>query len=111
MQHQPPGTVTTQVRILDFIVRPGADDAAPALLARVVAHAREVGAGLVYSPPGGRAFSAQLKPLRPYVDRHTGASHMLRATRRADTANLARTGVWQATALDGDTPFCVENPV
>ena len=58
----------------------------------------------------GAALAAQLKRLRPYVLRHARTSHLLRAARPAETAELARAGVWQATALDGDTPFCIEFP-
>lgn len=108
VQHCPPGTVTTQVRILDFVLRPGAEHAAPALLARTLAHAREVRAGLIFCPQGGAALAAQLKPLRPYVLRYGSPSHFVRSARGADTAQYARAGVWQATALDGDTPFCIE---
>ena len=108
-QHCPPGTVTTQLRILDFVLRPGAEHAGLTLLTRVLVHAREVKAGLVYCPPIGSALSAELKLLRPYVLRHKRTSHLLRAVRSVKTADLVRPGVWQATALDGDTPFCIES--
>lgn len=109
-QHRPPGTVTTQLRILDFVLRPSVERVALTLLARVLAHAREVKAGVVYCPPSGPALWRELKRLRPYIHRHTATSHLLRAARGVETAELARPGVWQATPLDGDTPFCIENP-
>ena len=107
----PPGSDRKQVCVLDFVLRPGAEHAAQSLLPRVVKHAREVEAGLVFCPPSGPLLAGHLKRLRPYVDRHGRSSHFLRAIHSADTASLARSGVWQATPLDGDTPFCIENPV
>jgi hypothetical protein len=108
-RHRPPGASALQLRLLDVLVRPGAERAIPALLAAVVRHAREIGAGLVYSAPCGAALAAEFKRLRPYAHRHDYAAHFLRAAARGDTAQLTRAGVWQASALDGDTPFCIEH--
>ena len=106
--HRPSAAATTQLRILDFVMRIESLSAVAKLVGRIVEHARENGAGLVYCAPCGAWLAAQLKALRPYRYRHSYAAHFLRAARATLTGNLARSGVWHATALDGDMPFCIE---
>jgi len=108
-RHRSATAPRTQMRIIDLVVRPGAARAVPVLLQRVLAHARDTGAGLVFCAPGGASLATELKTLRPYRLRHSYASHLLRASQGSDTARLAAPGVWEATALDGDAPFCIEN--
>jgi hypothetical protein len=104
-----PATGTAQVRILDLVVRPGGEPAVAALLGGAVAHSRELGVGLVYCPPCGASLAAALHALRPHRLPHPHPLHFMRAAEAAKTAGLASRGVWQATGLDGDTPFCIEN--
>jgi hypothetical protein len=108
-RHRPPGVKSTQMRILDMVVRPGGERAVPPLLRAVLAHARESGVGLVYSAPCGGVLAEQLGALHPYSHRHAYAAHFLRAAPRTATASLTAPGIWHATALDGDTPFCIEH--
>jgi hypothetical protein len=106
--HRPSAAATTQLRIVDFVMRTESTSAVATLMRRIIAHARESGAGLVYCAPCGAWLSAQLKALRPFTYRHAYAAHFLRAARATLTANVVRSGVWHATALDGDMPFCIE---
>lgn len=105
---RPPGTAATHFRIIDFVVRPGAERVVPILLRRVLAHARELGIGVVYCVPCGALLWRELKRLSPFSHRHTYAAHFLRAAERAATAALIAAGVWHATGLDGDAPLCIE---
>ena len=107
--HRPAETAAAQLRILDLVVRPGDENAVAPLLEAVLAYARETGAGLVYCPPGGAALAAQLEKSRPYTHVHVHASHFVRAAKRGDTDAFIAPSVWQATGLDGDTPFCIEH--
>lgn len=97
-----------QLRLLDLMVRPGGDHAVAPLLRRVLAHGREVGVGFVHSESCGAALAAQLKPMRPHRLRHAHPTHFVKASGHGETAKLASRGIWQATGLDGDTPFCIE---
>ena len=106
--HAPGGTGATELRILDVAIRPGDTGAIAPLLRRAVLHARSVGAGLIYAAPCGAALAAELTALRPHRHGHAHAAHFLRARKRAETGRYTGPGVWLATGLDGDTPFCIE---
>jgi hypothetical protein len=105
---RPPGTAAAHLRIIDFVVRPGAERAIPILLRRVLVHARELGIGVVYCVPCGASLWRELKLLRPYSHRHAYAAHFVRAAERRATAALTAPSVWHATGLDGDAPLCIE---
>jgi hypothetical protein len=107
-RHRPADAAASQLRILDLVVRPGQERAIAILLCRVLSYARDAGVGLVYCPPCGAPIAQTLKSLHPYTHRHDYVSHYLRASERGRTAALTGAGTWQATGLDGDTPFCIE---
>jgi hypothetical protein len=108
VRHRPAEAPASQLRILDLVVRPGEERAIPTLLCRVLSYARDASVGLVYCPPCGAPIAQTLKSLHPYTHHHDYASHYLRASERGRTAALTGAGTWQATGLDGDTPFCIE---
>jgi hypothetical protein len=64
-RHRPHGAAGAQLRILDMVVRPGGEKTVRPLLSRVLAHARETGAGLVYCAPCGASLAGELKALGP----------------------------------------------
>lgn len=107
-RHQPPGAAAPELRLLDLVVRPGEEAAIPPLLRRAAQLGRAAGAGFLYAAPCGAALSAQLLALWPHRHAHAHAAHFLRAKKRAETARYTGPGVWRATGLDGDTPFCIE---
>lgn len=103
--HRAPMRRVTELRVLDFVFRPGSADAVGPLLARLVGHARQAGAGLVYCPPCGPQLATVLRAHRPYVNRLVHPRHYLRAMRAGLQDELARPGAWHATGLDGDAAF------
>lgn len=96
--------------IADVLVRPGGERALGALVRATVAHARRRGIGWVYARSFGEALTSALKTLRPLVRRKAEPTHYVRAARRGETASFTAPGVWHATTLDGDSPFCFEYP-
>ena len=109
-RHRPAAPRAPELRVLDVALRPGEGEAEviAALLRRAVEHGRAVGAGLVYAGPCGAALAARLRALGPRLHPTGRTTHFLRAAKRKQTARYAAAGVWAASGLDGDTPFCVE---
>ena len=105
--HRPPSPPITHLRLLDLVAAPGEDDALVPLIHSALDHAQTAEAGLVYCPPCGARLASQLQALRPYVRRRDFPVHFLRTAAGIDAERLADPGVWHATGLDGDSPFCL----
>ena len=106
--HHPADRTGPQVRLLDLVVAPGRAGLVPALLRAAADLARRAGAGLLYAPPCGAELSATLHALGAEAHPRAHQSHWIRAKNREDTARFVAAGVWRATGLDGDVPFCLE---
>lgn len=108
-RHQPRREKLAHLRLLDLVVRPGAENMLGALVHRLVTEAEARALGAVYCPPTGAQLAPLLRKLRPHIRRHHEQAHYLRTADASLADEMVREGVWHATGLDGDTPFLIRN--
>ena len=106
-RHRAPAHPVSQMRILDITWTPGSMHHVPDLVGAALLHARRSGCALLVLPPGGGRVHASVRGIGGVKQHISHTAHYLRARRGLDSRSIADR--WHATALDGDSPLCLED--